>query len=147
MEQGQLFTWLVNHPQGQFLAGVVVLVFGSKAVLSERFWEGRFGAFGMLSRWFKERQDKSARQETKEIAELRCTVAQQHDFIVYISSELRRIEVKAATDGWELPTPKTMNYIAFLERRGRRGRKEKSKREEDDDSDEAVGDRPNLDRG
>lgn len=127
METNEWFGWITDTPQGQFLFGVGVLIFGSKAVLSEKFWEGRISAFGALARWGRRRQMQAAEREIESEKAMRLELEVKHDYIVAVTEYLRKIDVKAAQDGWELPQPKLSTYLLYEE-----AAKKRVKEDEDD---------------
>lgn len=124
---------------GPFVIGVLLLVLGSSAILSEETAKKKFGAFGMVARWLEERKQKRAEEEetlikrrtqalwdeiqrvdedrksdravfSRRIEYLETTGATQHAYIVWVTEKMRAIEVWAADKGLKLPPPPFMPY-------------------------------------
>lgn len=141
---GTVVTWEVlsrwaESPASQFLVGVLFLVFGTPAILSEKAAE-KFGAFGVLARAWRDRK-KRAEQEAesihqRELADLRHEIErvdqarlddasefraeldrvsaserEQHAYIVWITEVFRGLEVWAVDHGLQLPPP----FMTFTE--------------------------------
>ncbi|MCK2199208.1 hypothetical protein [Corynebacterium callunae] len=66
--------------------------------------------------WRKEREQLVV-QHAKELAEIRHSEQQKHEYIVMITSTLRRIEIWAADLGIALPPPPFQSYTEWLEKR------------------------------
>lgn len=112
---------LTGTPQGQFLLGVTVLVFGSRAILSEENLKGKLWGIGRVARWWKNRQETAAENELSELRRLRSTVARQHEYIVWITGVLRVIQIWAAENGLELPKPPFQTYNEWDKEREEEG--------------------------
>lgn len=106
-------SWATTTPQGQFVIGVLVLIFGSKAALSEENLKGKLSGLGLLGRWFRQRQQQAAEREVSEVAELRLRNARQHRYIREITQVVRRWEIDAADKGHVLPPPEFMTYTEW----------------------------------
>ncbi|MCK2200467.1 hypothetical protein [Corynebacterium callunae] len=66
--------------------------------------------------WRTEREQLIVQHE-KELAEIRHSEQQKHEYIVMITSTLRRIEIWAADLGIALPPPPFQSYTEWLENR------------------------------
>lgn len=111
----ELIRWFADTPQGQFVVGVLVLVFGSKAVLSEENLKGKLSGLSLPGRWLRRRQQKSAEREVAEICKLREQDNLKHRYIVEVTETIRRWEIDAADKGHVLPPPRFRTYTEWLE--------------------------------
>lgn len=128
----QVLSERAKEPVSQFVVGFLFLVFGTPAILSEKAAE-KFGVFGVLARSWREGK-KRAEQDAADVhlrgtADLRREIARvyearkrdakefraeldrvsksehdQHEYIVWITSLLRGLEVWAVDKGLELPS-------------------------------------------
>lgn len=112
---GDWITSLTSSSQGQFLLGVLTLVFGSQAILSEKNLKGKLWGLGAPARWLKRRQQETAEKEVSELARLREEVRYQHLYIVWITGLFRAIEIWAANKGYKLPQPPFRTYTEWKE--------------------------------
>lgn len=108
-------TFASEYSEIQFLIGVAALIFGSRAVLSEKNLKGKLWGLGAPARWWNKRQQDAAEEEVSEIKRLREEVAMQHLYIVWITGLLRKIEIWAADGGHTLPPPPFITYIEWKE--------------------------------
>lgn len=144
---------------GSFIIGVLLLVFGSSAVLSEKTAKEKFGAIGMLARWVQRRKQQAAEQEEelfkrrtddlwaeiarvdqarkddkarfqREIKQLRESERLKHKYTVWAAQRVHDLEVWAATNGYVLPTPKILTFFDWVVQ------DDKESLEEDDDEDD-----------
>lgn len=138
---------LLNAPGGVWILLVVILVFGSTAIFSEKTAKEKFGALGLVSRWWKRRKEEAANMEeeisSKRTAELWDEIQRvdelrardreyfeeqitrleraeklQHRYITWVTDVFRRIEIWAAGQGYELPPPPFKTYIEWLDEGG-----------------------------
>lgn len=129
----------VTSPTGQFLLGLAVLVLGPTALLSEKTVREKFGALGLVARWFYRMKATKAERELAEedgvtqclksqLAELQemlneRTAALQdqiddlhsegrksHGYILYITRAIRSIEIWAANNSYDLPSKTLLTY-------------------------------------
>lgn len=110
--------WLetvTSSSQWQFVVGVLVLVFGSQAVLSETNLKGKFWGLGAPARWWKRRQTETAEKELTETIRLQGETDCQHRYIIWVTSILRNIEIWAADQGHTLPPPEFKTYTEWKE--------------------------------
>ena len=160
---------LAESPAAQIVVAVLVMIFGSSSILSEKTAKEKFGAVGMILRWRQRRKDKAeAFQEelfrkrieelraeirrvdnarkidrkelTAQISELQKNEKSQHEYILWVTEKMRKIEIWAVDHGYALPPPP---FITFTEWEARR--KKETSGEEDDDEEPAPRDRANLD--
>lgn len=170
MEWVEFLSKGLDTPLGQFIVGVLVLVFGSTALFSEKTAKEKFGAFGMLARWIQKQKERAADLEEeiinrrtqdlwdeikrvdearkkdnkelkKQILELQRSEADQHAYIVWVTSVMRDLEIWAAEHGYKLPPPPFVTFTEWI----RQYRREPCNREEDEDDEEpAAYHRPNM---
>lgn len=107
---GEWVTTLTSSPQGQFLIGVAALVFGSRAILSEERLKGKLWGLGWPVRWLRKKQEEAAEREVSELKRLREETNLQHQYIVWITTILRTVQIWAADNGYKLPPPPPMSY-------------------------------------
>lgn len=110
------YSWITATPQGQFLVGVAILIFGSKAVLSEESLKGKFSGLTLPGRWFRRRQQRAAEREVSEIKQLRERNVRQHRYIVEITQQIRVWEIDAADRGHAFPPPAFETFTEWSER-------------------------------
>lgn len=123
MDWVQPLTNALSTQMGQFILGVMILVFGSSAILSEKTAKDKFWLIGRAAGWFQRRKEEQANLEAK-ITERRFAALQeeitridknqkrsekvmyrQHEYIVWITTRWRALEVWAADRGLRLPDP------------------------------------------
>lgn len=109
------FEWVTTTPQGQFVVGVLILVFGSKAVLSEENLKGKLSGLTLPARWLRRRQDRAAEREVAEVKRLREENSRMHRYIVWLTSAIRAWEVDAADRGHEFPPPTFLTLTEWIE--------------------------------
>lgn len=126
-----------------FVIGVLILVFGSSAVLSERTAKEKFGALGMIARWVQSRKEREAELEEelfnrrteelwaeirrvdesrhmdkerflRELSDLRKSENLKHRYTLWAAQRVRDLEIWAATNGLELPTPKILPFLEWV---------------------------------
>lgn len=110
------YSWAISTPQGQFVVGVLILIFGSKAVLSEESLKGKLSGLALPGRWFRRRQQKAAEREVSEIKLLREQTARQHRYIVEVTQQIRVWEIDAADRGHDFPPPKFETFSEWSTR-------------------------------
>lgn len=124
---------------GMFILGVLILVFGSSSVLSERAVKEKFGAFGLIARAFHKRKEQRAEYEQflidrrtgdfyaeierldrerekyqKRIVQLETIESDQYEYILWVTALIRSWETQLATDGCISPTPEFKTYSEWL---------------------------------
>lgn len=128
---------------GSFLIGVLVLVLGSSAILSEKTAKEKFGAIGLIAGWIQRRKEAAALQEEEllnrrtadlweeirrvdearsrdrqvlmqEILDLRTSERLKHRYTVWAAKRVRDLEIWAATSGLQLPQPKILPFWSGL---------------------------------
>ena len=123
MDWVQPLTNALSTQMGQFILGVMILVFGSSAILSEKTAKDKFWLIGRAASWFQRRKEEQANLEAQ-ITERRFAALQeeitridknqkqtnkvihlQHEYIVWITTRWRALEVWAADRGLRLPDP------------------------------------------
>lgn len=126
-----------------FVIGVLILVFGSSAILSERTAKEKFGALGMIARWVQSRKERAAELEEElfrrrtedlwaeirrvdesrsvdkdrflqELRDLRRSESLKHRYTLWAAQRVRDLEIWAATNGLELPTPKILPFLEWI---------------------------------
>ena len=131
----------------QIFVGVLILILGPTALLSEKVVHEKFGAVGAFFRWFsgqkrkrlEEKQDvteRHIRDLRKEIARVdearerdvqdlqeqvdifKTSTTKQHRYIVWATDIFRGIEIWAAERGLTLPPPPFKTYSEWLEEEG-----------------------------
>lgn len=169
MEWTEFLSKALDTPLGQFIIGVLVLVFGSTALFSEKTAKEKFGAFGMLARWVQRHKEKAAdleeeiinrrtedlwneikrvdearqkdnRELKKQIQKLQRSEADQHAYIVWVTSVMRDLEIWAAEHGYKLPPPPFVTFTDWV----RQYRREHNDGEEDEDEEPTACDRPYM---
>ena len=127
----------------QIFVGVLILILGPTALLSEKVVKEKFGAVGAFVRWVRgtrqkkmevrqsvtERQirelqaeirrvdnaRKSDRARTRgQIQALERKTDQQHRYILWVTDIFRRIEIWAAERGHTLPPPPFMTFTEWI---------------------------------
>lgn len=117
MDWAQILTGISNSPVWQFIIGVMVLVLGSSAILSEKAAKEKFWLIGSLASWIQRRKEREAEREIEReeriLEDLRSEVQRmdarvsaleksdesKHNYIVYISNWRRHLELWAADKG------------------------------------------------
>lgn len=117
MDWEHILTGISNSPVWQFVVGVMVLVLGSSAILSEKAAKEKFWLIGSLASWVQRRKEREAEREIEReeriLADLRselqrmderiCALEKsdeyKHNYIVYISNWRRHLELWAADKG------------------------------------------------
>lgn len=123
MDWVQPLTNALSTQMGQFFLGVMILVFGSSAILSEKTAKEKFWLIGRVAGWFQRRKEEQAELEAqiteRRFAALQDEIARidknqkrsdkvmhrQHEYIVWITTRWRALEVWAADRGLRLPDP------------------------------------------
>lgn len=124
MGDDQLFTWLTQATPGQFLLGILVLVFGSRQILSEKSVSESFGGLAWPFKVLRRRRERAAKDEASEIEYLRADVARldselkrYHRWSVSVTRWVRRLELWAAERGLSLPEPPFVHLSDFESRK------------------------------
>lgn len=117
MDWSQILTGVSNSPVWQFIIGVMVLVLGSSAILSEKVAKEKFWLIGSLASWIQRRKEREAEREIEReervLEDLRSELQRmdervsvleksdenKHNYIVYISNWRRHLELWAADKG------------------------------------------------
>lgn len=123
----------------QVFVGILVLIIGPTALLSEAVFKEKFGAIGAAWRWFRgtrkqkieERQSATERELSdlrreinrvdtkrkedrgrtdKQIHYLEEKIDRQHRYILWVTDIFRKIEIWAAEKGHKLPPPPFKTY-------------------------------------
>ena len=120
MDWAQILTGISNSPAWQFTIGVMVLVLGSSAILSEKVAKEKFWLIGSLAAWFQKRKEREAeleierekrilddlRSEIQRMDDRVCVLERsderKHKYIVYVSNWYRHLELWAANKGIDL---------------------------------------------
>lgn len=112
MTQEEFFDWFTSATPSQFLLGVLVLVFGSRQILSEKNVKSSLGGLLLPAQWIRKRRESAAKEEASEIEFLRREIVRltrenlrQHRWSVEVSRKIHSIETWAAGEGLELPPP------------------------------------------
>ena len=106
--------YLTQTPQGQFIVGVLVLIFGSRAVLSEENLKGKLSGLTLPGRWLRRRQQRAAEREVTETKRLRNLATRQHRYILWLTSIIRSWEIDAADKGHKFPPPEFLTYLEWV---------------------------------
>lgn len=117
MDWSQILTGVSNSPVWQFIIGVMVLVLGSSAILSEKVAKEKFWLIGSLASWIQRRKEREAEREIERekrlledfrseiqrmderVSALEKSDERKHNYIVYISNWRRHLELWAADKG------------------------------------------------
>lgn len=117
MDWEQTLTGAFNSPVWQFVIGVMVLVLGSSAILSEKTAKEKFWLIGTLASWLQRRKEREAEREIEReeriledlrseldrmdsrVSALEKSDENKHRYIVYISNWRRHLEMWAADRG------------------------------------------------
>lgn len=142
MDEQAWVTQLLSSTQGQYIIGVIVLIFGSKAILSEKTIREKFSGIHYISKKLQERQQRAAEQESQATRKVIQVNKYQHEYIVHLTQYLHRVELKAAREGWDMPVPKVEDFYLFQERA-----LGKEKSEVGADRKSSVDHRPDVDDG
>ena len=120
MDWAQILSGISNSPAWQFTIGVMVLVLGSSAILSEKAAKEKFWLIGTLASWFQGRKEREAEieieREKRILDDLRSEIQRmddrvcvlenaderKHKYIVYVSNWYRHLELWAANKGIDL---------------------------------------------
>lgn len=106
--------WMTSTPLG-FSIGVLVLVFGTKAILSEDNVREKLGGLNLVFRWFARRREKAAEEEADERVALQKANRDQHRYILWVTSLVHSWEIWAADHGIVLPAPPFQTITEWLE--------------------------------
>lgn len=127
----------------QVFVGLLVLILGPYALLSEKVVKEKFGAVGMFFRWISgqkrrrmeekqtvaERQINELREEIKrvdvarkrdnarlkaQVTRLETMTEKQHSYILWITDVFRGVELWAAEKGYTLPPPPFKTYTEWV---------------------------------
>lgn len=120
MDWAQILSGISNSPVWQFTIGVMVLVLGSSAILSEKVAKEKFWLIGSLASWFQGRKEREAEIEIerekrileglrselqrmdKRVCALESSDERKHKYIVYVTNWYRHLELWAANKGIDL---------------------------------------------
>ena len=120
MDWTQILTGISNSSTWQFIIGVMILVLGSSAILSEKTAKEKFWLIGSLGSWFQKRKEREAhleierekrilddlRSEIQRMDDRVCVLERsderKHKYIVYVSNWYRHLELWAADKGIDL---------------------------------------------
>lgn len=104
--------WVTSASPAQFFVGILILVFGSRQILSEKSVKSSLGGLFLPVQWARKRRERAANEEAEEIEFLRQEIARltrenlrQHRWSVEVSRKIHSIETWAAGEGLELPPP------------------------------------------
>lgn len=117
MDWSQILVGVSDSPVWQFIIGVMVLVMGSSAILSEKVAKEKFWLIGSLASWVQRRKEREAEREIERekrlledfrselqrmderVSALEKSDEDKHNYIVYISNWRRHLELWAADKG------------------------------------------------
>lgn len=145
MDWTHFFAQALSTGPGQIIIGILLLILGPTALLSEKVFKEKFGAIGALLRWNKNRRERKAREKQdvterqmedlrneihrvdearkKDNAELSAHITrleirtnQQHGYILWVTDKWWSLELWAAERGLELPPPPFMTYTEWTEK-------------------------------
>ena len=120
MDWTQILTGISNSSTWQCIIGVMILVLGSSAILSEKTAKEKFWLIGSLASWFQKRKEREAdleierekrilddlRSEIQRMDDRVCVLERsderKHKYIVYVSNWYRHLELWAANKGIDL---------------------------------------------
>lgn len=147
MTEERLWEWLTSASPGQFLLGIVILVFGSRQILSEKSLKSSLGGLGLPFKFLRNARENAAEAEANELAFLRGEVKRlnnkisvYHRWAVKVTEQYQRLELWAAHKGLHLPPPPFIEFHIFESGREVKDDPEDSERR-------ALGDRPDMDSG
>ena len=104
MDDDKLLEWMASSSTG-FALGVMILVLGSKSVLSEKNLREKFSGVKWLFGWVGRRRQRQADLEVEAAVELQHLCREQHRYILWVTRLVRSWEVWAARHGHQLPPP------------------------------------------
>ena len=120
MDWAQILSGISNSPVWQFVIGVMILVLGSSAILSEKAAKEKFWLIGTLASWFQGRKEREAdieierekrileglQSEIQRMDHRVCVLEnadeRKHKYIVYVTNWYRHLELWAAGQGISL---------------------------------------------
>lgn len=114
MGDERFWEWASNSPYG-FAIGVVVLVLGSNAALSEKNLSEKLSGLALPGKWLRRRRAEAAEKEAEEYVTLQRTVRDQHHYIIWVTSLVHGWEVWAADKGYTLPPPDFLTLMEWKE--------------------------------
>ena len=121
--------WLTSASPSTFILGVLVLIFGTRKVLSAKNVEESLGGLALPFKWLREHRDRAAAEEASAEIELREMYADQHKYILHLTKWILELQIWAAARGEELPPPEFMPFNEWRDAYGARA----SRRKKEDD--------------
>lgn len=129
MSDFNFLDWITTASPSQFFLGVILLVFGSKKIFSEKNVSESLGGIFLPFKVLRKRRAEAAEREAAEIEELRREIAdlnrerlKQHRWALAVTEWVMRLELWAAKNHLHLPEPSFIHWVDF----------EKIKKEDDD---------------
>lgn len=125
----ELVDWFTSASPSAFILGVLVLIFGTRKVLSAKNVEESLGGLALPFSWLRKHRDRVAEEELKAEIELREMYADQHRYILLLTKWALELQIWAAALGEELPPPEFLPFNEWREKYGARARRKKGEGE------------------
>lgn len=124
MDIRPIVDWAANASPTQFVIGVLILMFGSKKIFSEKNVEESIGGFTLPFKWLQKRRERAAQEEASEALriknELEKSLREQRIFHAWAMEVMKVVhgwELWAARQGITLPEPPFRTLAEFTESR------------------------------
>lgn len=124
MDIRSIIEWVSHATPTQFIIGVLILMFGSKKVFSEKNVEESLSGFRLPFKWLQERRERAAREEATEALRIKNDLQQSlreqrmfHAWAMEVMKVVHGWELWAARHGIELPEPPFRTLAEFTESR------------------------------
>lgn len=112
MDDVAIRDFLSGSSPAQFVIGVLVLVFGTRKILSSENIEKSLGGLFLPVRWIHKKRQKAADEQVAVVVklkernhELASELARYHSWAVLATRRIRNLESVIAANGVEVPPP------------------------------------------
>ena len=126
--------FLTTASPSQFLIGVLILVFGTRKILSAENVENSLGGLLLPVKWIHKKRDEAAEEHVAAVAKLKQEnqrlsreIARYHDWSILATRRNRALESALAANGVDIPPPPFVYLHEFKDSEG--------DEEEDDEGD------------
>lgn len=113
MNDNAFYEWLTSTTPSQFFIGVLILVFGSRQILSEKTLSSSLSGLLILPRFINRKREQAAQLEAQQTLDLQRTEQRQHCYILYCHKLHRELEMLAAAEGCAIP--RLMTFQEWVE--------------------------------
>lgn len=112
MDDGAIRDFLTDTSPTQFIIGVLILVFGTRKILSADNIEKSLGGLFIPVRWLHKQRERAADEQVAVVAELKqryldasAELSRYHSWSVLATKRIRDLESVIAANGVEVPPP------------------------------------------